>query len=410
MKKLLLLVLLCQPCLAATSPGTISTVAVSAFVTLPRPTGPTQTVFVTGAAGTVLSAVTTAITMPATPVDQGRLTVTFDTAQVPSWNANTGQAFATGTPPSLLMQAGSSIEFFYDGSGTRGAAKSWYWTLLNSADGGAYSSSGVFQSGTLASAVQTLQGQVTALVGTSGDITVTPSAGTATFDVGANIAKLAAANVFTANQQITSAEPRILLFENDQAANAGLWDIDVSGGTVCFRTRSDVDGTGINVWCMARAGGVTAIGAVQGTGLVPTATTVTGTRVNLCATNQIGLVSGGVQALCTNSAGDTVFQGATVAGGAVPTIATVSGCTSLSAVGGDASTFTFTQTSATTGVCSFRVTFPTAYSGGYHCWGSEETQGTTLFQLSHTTTTAVLKTGATTANGDAYIVSCKAMQ
>jgi hypothetical protein len=54
------------------------------------------------------------------------------------------------------------------------------------------------------------------------------------------------------------AEPRLLLNESDQGANLKLWDIDLNGGVLAIRTRTDADGAGNNVLSATR-GATTAL-------------------------------------------------------------------------------------------------------------------------------------------------------
>lgn len=66
------------------------------------------------------------------------------------------------------------------------------------------------------------------------------------------------ANVFTADQRISDAEPRLLLNESDQGADLKLWDLDINGGIFTLRTRTDADGAGVNAIAVTR-GATTAI-------------------------------------------------------------------------------------------------------------------------------------------------------
>lgn len=51
-----------------------------------------------------------------------------------------------------------------------------------------------------------------------------------------------------------STEPRLMLSESDQGANAKLWDFDVSGGVFSLRTRTDADGAGGTAFSVTRSG------------------------------------------------------------------------------------------------------------------------------------------------------------
>jgi hypothetical protein len=67
------------------------------------------------------------------------------------------------------------------------------------------------------------------------------------------------ASPWTASPWVWSnAEPRHLFTESDQGADLKTWDIDVNGGVLAIRTRTDADGAGVNVMTATR-GSTTAI-------------------------------------------------------------------------------------------------------------------------------------------------------
>lgn len=67
------------------------------------------------------------------------------------------------------------------------------------------------------------------------------------------------ASPWTASPWVWSnAEPRHLFTESDQGADLKTWDIDVNGGVLAIRTRTDADGAGVNVMTATR-GTTTAI-------------------------------------------------------------------------------------------------------------------------------------------------------
>lgn len=78
----------------------------------------------------------------------------------------------------------------------------------------------------------------------------------------ANVPLLNAANIFTANLELSSAEPRFLWNETDQGTNLKLWDEDLNNAVLCFRTRTDADAAGVN-WMCATRGATTALSDVS---------------------------------------------------------------------------------------------------------------------------------------------------
>jgi hypothetical protein len=64
--------------------------------------------------------------------------------------------------------------------------------------------------------------------------------------------------------------PKIQLLEVDAAVNAGLWDINVSGGVLTIRTRTDADAAGVDVLSVTRSGTTATIVALN-LAMVPSA-------------------------------------------------------------------------------------------------------------------------------------------
>lgn len=118
------------------------------------------------------------------------------------------------------------------------------------------------------------------------------------------------------------AEPRLRLSESDQTTNETLWDVDLNGKVLAFRTRTDADGAGVNWLAVTRGtgtaisnitfgnatnnpgftfsgsglvtgstGGFTTTGPVTGGRLTPTSSTGGVNSINLPATNTLGMVT-----------------------------------------------------------------------------------------------------------------------
>lgn len=69
------------------------------------------------------------------------------------------------------------------------------------------------------------------------------------------LATLGTSQTFTANQEISETEPRVLLNQTGAGADGKLWDIDVAAGILTVRTRTDADGVGQNVLAITRGTG-----------------------------------------------------------------------------------------------------------------------------------------------------------
>lgn len=73
---------------------------------------------------------------------------------------------------------------------------------------------------------------------------------------------LAAAYPWTGLHSYASTEPRQLWVETDQGADLKAWDWDVQGGVMAWRTRTDADGTGVNILAAIR-GATTALASMS---------------------------------------------------------------------------------------------------------------------------------------------------
>jgi hypothetical protein len=62
----------------------------------------------------------------------------------------------------------------------------------------------------------------------------------------------------------------IMLYEAGAATNAGLWDIDISGGVLKIRTRTDANAAGVDVLSITRSGTTATIIALA-SAMVPAA-------------------------------------------------------------------------------------------------------------------------------------------
>lgn len=132
-------------------------------------------------------------------------------------------------------------------------------------------------------------------------------------------------------------EPRYLLDETDRGSDLKNWDLDLNAGVLCWRTRTDADGAGVNVLCMTR-GTTTAVTNLSfgnatnnptfsflGTGATTYTGQVNSDKINVsgatsfsCPTNGIYLSAGNTPGACSNgteryrwtSAGISVTSGA----------------------------------------------------------------------------------------------------
>lgn len=119
---------------------------------------------------------------------------------------------------------------------------------------GANCSAGSFPLGVNASgAVENCTTTVTSVNGAQGTVVLTAA------DVGA---AGGTANSFTGTQTVTNANPRIILSETGQSANEGVWDISVDAKVLTVRTRTDVDGAGVDAILVERGTG-TALSAIR---------------------------------------------------------------------------------------------------------------------------------------------------
>lgn len=213
----------------------------------------------------------------------------------------------------------------------------------------------------------------------------------------------------------SSTEPRHLFYESDQGTDLKLWDIDLGGGVLCVRTRTDADGAGQNVLCATRGTTTTLTNmtfgyAVSGTytfaftGTAAFSGPIQPTRLNFNATStapNLGIYApaGNTFGISVNSAlraswdinGALLQTGAIVSGG---TKFTASGCSNSTTVGG-ATAGKFS--SGTTGTCAVTVTLPTA-PNGWTCYASDLTTPVVFTQTASATTSCTIS--ATTVSGD----------
>lgn len=96
------------------------------------------------------------------------------------------------------------------------------------------------------------------------------------------------------------AEPRLLLNETDAAADEKLWDIDLNNKTLKIRTRTDIDGTGVDAISVTRGTG-TALSSItlgantSASNLNVSATSVPTTGIYRPGLNRLGFSSSGTQ-------------------------------------------------------------------------------------------------------------------
>jgi hypothetical protein len=246
------------------------------------------------------------------------------------------------------------------------------------------------------------------------------------------------ANTFTGNQTLQYAGPLAYFDDTGSGTNGGWWSLGTATTTGNFviaalndalstthaainiqrLTDSSASLQVISLGNTTDAPRVDSYGNVRGALFYGTSSfgtpTVPGTGGYCYSPTTNNWTCGTNGASATNIDANQNFDtyGSRVALGSVPTLTPTSNCTSFSSVTGGAAAFSWTQTSATTGVCAFTVTWSSAQAApnGWVCNGSEASQGTTLFQTNGTLHTlyATMKTGATTANGDLYVLHCDA--
>lgn len=220
----------------------------------------------------------------------------------------------------------------------------------------------------------------------------------------------------------SSTEPRIEFNETDQGTDLKRWDWDLQGGTYCFRTRTDADGAGQNIFCtirgattaisnitlgnatnnptitLAGTGAVSVAGALTSTNIitalrfVPTSSTAPTSGMYLPAASTVGFATNSTNRVNIDGNGALTFKGALSTTG---TTFTASGCSNGTLVGG-ATAGQFA--SGTTGVCTVTITLPTA-PNGWSCAASNRTTTANLIQQSASSTTSCTVTG-TTVTGD----------
>jgi hypothetical protein len=241
------------------------------------------------------------------------------------------------------------------------------------------------------------------------------------------------------------AEPRQIFDETDGAADAKLWDIDVNAGEWALRTRTDVDGAGVDVMRVKRSGtsldGLT--GVVIGNSTLEATMTLglrqvlfdatdetdfTAKLITMTANGGLGsdvLISsnrsvdifagqdglGSSTITIQNDFGDVFVTGGgtdgdieltTVGTGTIDLVGaaiskgtkfTASGCSLSATVGGrQAGQFA----SGTTGTCTVVITLPTA-PNGWACHASDINVPANAIAQSGTSTTSCTITGTTTS-------------
>lgn len=242
----------------------------------------------------------------------------------------------------------------------------------------------------------------------------------------------------------SNAEPRHVLIESDQGTDLKAWDWDVNSGVQCFRTRTDADAAGQNVWCATR-GATTALTnetfgySVAGTYTFPftgaatfsgpitvsagqikasTAGVVAGAGFLFSATGTcsaigqgVSLIASGTIGFCYGSAGSgtsgvsdttTAFTNphAAISTGPKPT---VTGCSNTTTLGG---VLGGSYLSGTTGTCTVTITLPTGPTNSYACFAHDDTTAADYTQSAIVTSTTTLTISGTTVSGDKITWSC----
>lgn len=250
--------------------------------------------------------------------------------------------------------------------------------------------------------------------------------------------------VWTGNQEIASAEPRYILTETDQGADLKKLDIDLQGGVLCVRTRTDLDAAGQNAICFTRGPttsltNITLGYATSGTYTFPftgTATfggaitlggSLTVSSGNIVASSTSSVIQGGILRLTgsgtttnglnlptANTLGflanttqvgtwDTTKLSLNTGLASTGTKFTASGCSNSATVGGAiAGQFT----SGTTGTCTVVITLPTTLNG-WVCRADDLTTPANFIGQSASSTTSCTVTG-TTVSGDVLNFSAMA--
>lgn len=109
--------------------------------------------------------------------------------------------------------------------------------------------SNTFSCGTTSSAAGNTPGNPTASAGLSA---VNGSATTFMRSDGAPALDQSIAPIWLGVHTWSLSEPRLIWIESDQGPDLKRWDLDINAGVFCFRTRTDADGTGQNVFCATR--------------------------------------------------------------------------------------------------------------------------------------------------------------
>lgn len=199
----------------------------------------------------------------------------------------------------------------------------------------------------------------------------------------------------------SNAEPRLALNESDQGADLKLWDIDLQGGVLCLRTRTDADGAGVNALCVTRGATTATSNLTFGNGGNPSytfngsgTTTFNGGVVGTTITLTNFTLTGNIFKAPTTQSTGTKF--------------TTSACSISSTTGGAAAgTFTLGANSCTAVVTMNGATGATA-TNGWTCQAHDRTAPTVLIggESSSTTTTASFTIPAGAGATDVISYSC----
>lgn len=226
------------------------------------------------------------------------------------------------------------------------------------------------------------------------------------------------APTWTGLHTFASTEPRIRFDQTGAGTDLKWWDIDVTSGVACFRTRTDADGAGLNAICFTRGtttnvSGITFGNATSattfnfnaGTMTFPGGGTVTGGgSLSSARFFPTGTAAGGSLYLAS-SPGTLGIGGALVSGG---TKFTTSGCSISSTTGGaTAGIFTLGANTCTAVITMNGVTVATAPTG-WTCQAHDRTAPTVLIggESSSTTTTASFTIPAGAGATDVISFSC----
>ena len=123
-------------------------------------------------------------------------------------------------------------------------------------------------------------------------------------------------NTFTGLNMIQGTEPRLKIDETDAGTDKRLWDIDASAGVLKLRTRTDADGSGIDIMTVTRGSG-TAVASIDfPKGVSTTSTgTLTGCTTSPTVTVHLSRMGSVVAAYCTGLEATSNATTCTITGG-----------------------------------------------------------------------------------------------